>query len=120
LGRFCSLLSLVMIIMITPGSPVFSAAVGEKTDQAITGILVKVDLKKHAIYVKENSRIVRFKASVEFCEKFKNKINSEVDITYKIGNNKSLQIITIVISEKKDKIEPSEKPKAAVKKVKKK
>jgi hypothetical protein len=78
---------------------------------------VKVDLKNQSIYVKENSRIVKFKASTDICQRFKDKINSEVDITYKIGNNKSLQIITIIISEKQVESGLNEvKPKTPVKK----
>jgi len=108
LRRFINILTAVIFTAIFSSSPVFSAEVAESTDKLITGILVKVDEKNLAIYVKENSRIVKFKASSVLCAEFKDKINAEVDITYNIGINKSLQIITMVTAVKK--VEPVKTP----------
>ncbi|HNX25275.1 MAG TPA: hypothetical protein PKG60_14610 [Spirochaetota bacterium] len=102
--RFINILMAVIFTAVFSSSPVFSAEaeIEENSDNVITGILVKIDSKNHWVYVKENSRIVKFKALPALCESFKYRINSQVEITYKIGDNKSLQIITMVISEKKE------------------
>jgi hypothetical protein len=100
-SRFFYILSIIIIIAVFHGSPAISSGNEEISDKKITGILVRVDVKNQTVYVKENSRIVKFKATSVLCEQFKNKINFEVDITYKKFNNRSLQIIEMVISEKK-------------------
>jgi hypothetical protein len=87
------------IFLNVAGSPEVTDTLNDKT---ITGIIIKVDIKNRSIYIKENSRTVRFKASTEICEQYKSRINSEVEITYKIGSNKKLQIITIKLLEKKE------------------
>lgn len=99
--RFVNMFYAVLFVAIFSGSPVFSSENEENTDKMITGILVKVDVKNLSIFIKENSRIVKFKTSSDICLKFKDKLSSEVNVTYKISNNKSLQIITIVITERK-------------------
>ena len=102
MSRFFNLLAAIMFVAIFSGSPVFSSEIAETSDKTITGLLVRVDVKTRCIYIKENSRIVKFKASAEMCETFKDRIYSEIDIKYKIGDNKTLMIITIVNSAKKD------------------
>ena len=102
LSRYLNSFYAVLLIAIFSGSPVFSAEIDDENDKMITGTLVKVELKTQSIFIKENSRIVKFKASAADCDKFKTKINSEVDVKYKINNNKSLQILSIVISETKE------------------
>lgn len=102
MSRFFNTLAAIVLIALYSSSPVFSTEIEENNDKDITGILVRVDAKNQVVYVKENSRIVKFKASAVLCEKFKDKINLEVDITYEIGKNKSLRIVTMVMAEKKE------------------
>lgn len=116
MNRISYIVSIILFITIFSGSPVFSSGDEEAGDKKITGILVRVDLKTQTVYVKENSRIVKFKSTSVLCEQFKNKINFEVDITYKICNNKSLQIVEMVISDNKAEInKPAVKPETSSK-----
>ena len=101
MNRVYHIFRIIIIIAVFSGSPVFLSGNEETGDQQITGVLVRVDTKTQTVYVKENSRIVKFKATSVLCEQFKNKINFEVNITYKKCNKKSLQIIEMVLSEKK-------------------
>ncbi len=127
--KFFNILVTVFTVVNFSSAPVFSADAETGGGEMITGILVKVDVKKLAVYVRENSRIVKFKASSDICEKFRNRINSEVDIRYiiasksggKSGNKKVLQIVSMVLSEKRDnEATEQEKSRAAIKDVKKK
>ncbi len=102
MSRFLNSVIVILYIAIFSGSPVFSSEIENDNNKTITGILVRVEVKKKSIYIKENSRIVKFHASSDICEKFKDKINFEVDIAYKVCNNKTLQIITITVSEQKN------------------
>lgn len=61
----------------------------------VTGILIKIDVKKSTVYIKENSRTVKFKASADICNQFKDRLNSVVDITYTKGHDRALRIITM-------------------------
>lgn len=101
-NRFFSLLMTVMFFAFSLCSMALAEENSTVNDKTITGVVIKVDVKNRSIYIRENSRIVKFKASLEICEQYKGRINSEVDITYKIGNNKRLQIITIKPAEKKE------------------
>lgn len=101
MNRFSYIFNIMIFIMIFSGSPVFSSGDEETVNKKVTGTLVRVDLKTQTVYVKENSRIVKFKSNSVLCEQFKSKINFEVDITYTISNNKSLQILEMTLSEKK-------------------
>jgi hypothetical protein len=79
LSRFYKILNAILLIAVFSGSPVFSlesSGLEDDGNKVITGTLVKVDLKNLSIYVKENSRIVKFKASIDICQRFKDKINS--------------------------------------------
>ena len=101
MNRFFSLLVAIMFLAFSlpvKGSTEINDTLNDKT---ITGVLIKVDVRSRSIYIRENSRTVKFKASPEICEQYKNRINSEVEITYKIGSNKKLQIINIKIADKK-------------------
>lgn len=114
MNRFFSLLITGIILALSPDPLVLAEENSTINDKSITGVIVRVDVKNRSVYVRENSRIVRFKAAQEICEQYKNRVNSEVDITYKIGNNKRLQIITIKISEKKEEVKtPPVKQKTA-------
>lgn len=116
MGRFLVSVITVLFIAIFSGSPAFSSETGKDDNKTITGIVVRVDVKKKSIYIKENSRIVKFYASADICEKFKGRINLEVDITYKICDNKTLQVVTITIPEKKnDSTESDIKSRSAIK-----
>jgi len=116
LRRSLNVFGAILFIAVFSISPVFSSDINDDSDKIITGTLIKVDIKNQSIFVKENARIVKFKAAAEFCREFKDKINSEVDITYKIMNNKSLQLVSIKIAEKKEKSEETgPKSKSAVK-----
>lgn len=100
--KFFNIFIAVLTVAVFSSAPVFSSDTSPNGEEMITGILVKVETKKLAVYVRENSRIVKFKATIEICEKFKNKINSEVDIKYIIRNKKVLQITSMTLSEKKE------------------
>lgn len=104
MNRFFSLLLTGMFLTFYPGSMVIAEENSIINDKSITGVIIRVDAKNRSVYIRANSRIVRFKAVPEICEQYKNKVNTEVDITYKIGNNKRLQIITIKIAEKKEEV----------------
>ena len=61
----------------------------------ITGKIVQVDSKKGIIYVMHDSRIIRFYAQKEFCQKYKNKTNYIATIEYEKCKNKGLCAVSI-------------------------
>lgn len=69
----------------------------DEPDMKISGRLISVDVNEGIIYVMHDSRLVRFRASKEICNSFREKIHSFVEIEYSKCGVKGFCINTMSI-----------------------
>ncbi len=75
----------------------------------ITGVLIRVSADTRSVYIKNDSRIIRFQADKKLCEAFMSRIDSTVIINYVKLKRGTLVIKNMrVIREKKKRIIKSE------------
>ena len=63
----------------------------------ISGTLFKVSVERREIYIVNDSRMIRFTADQELCDRFKDEINTMVSIEYVKGNDGALYITAMKI-----------------------
>lgn len=83
---------------------IFNVAVvgAEESEEKIIGQIVKVDSESGVIFIMHDSRIVKFRASKEICVKFKEKVQSFVEIGYSKCTVKGFCITSIISLEDGD------------------
>jgi len=92
-----SVLSAIMVFSLLLSWVVVAAQTPEIAGQitAISGKLERVSVDKQEIYIINDSRIIKFIADRELCEKFTDEINSMVIIHYVKKKDGVLYIITL-------------------------
>jgi len=90
--RLSSFITIILFISCT----MFASGQNHKS-QKLTGQLIKVSQRKLAVFVKHDSRIVKFRTTREVCGRFKPMLKSYVEIIYEIDNDKALQVVSMKI-----------------------
>jgi hypothetical protein len=66
----------------------------------ISGVLIEINEKDMTIFIRSNSRIVKFYATYEICAEFRNSVNSEVNINFTRRSSEGLQLMKMDIIHK--------------------
>ncbi len=56
------------------------------------GVIQKVTEKNQSIFIKSDKKVIKFQASKELCDQYKDKLNSMVTVKYTREKNKTLLI----------------------------
>lgn len=70
--------------------------------ESISGVLIEINETEQTVFIKSNSRVVKFYTTTTVCIEFKNNINSEVTITFTRRTSEGLQLITMAVTPKSD------------------
>ena len=95
-----TVLSAIMVFSLLLSWGVLTAQTTEIAGQitAISGKLERVSVEKQEIYIINDSRIIKFNADRELCEKFKDDINAMVIIHYVKKKDNALYITTMQVT----------------------
>jgi hypothetical protein len=90
------LLVIFTFLILTPEN-VFSQSDETIKIESISGVLIEINEKDLTVFIRINSRVVKFYATSEICTEFKNSINSEVSINFTRRSGEGLQLVKMNI-----------------------
>jgi hypothetical protein len=100
--NYIKILLVIFAALIMPPEYVFSQSEETIKIESISGVLIEVNEKDLTVFIRSNSRVVKFYATSEICTEFKNSINSEINIYFTRRSSEGLQLVKMNLITKTD------------------
>jgi len=98
--NYIKILLVIFALQILTPEHVFSQSDDVVKIESISGVLIEINGTEQTVFIRSNSRVVKFYTTSTICTEFKNSINSEVNITFTRRTSEGLQLVTMEVTPK--------------------